>query len=269
MNKKILISTIFLMVLIVVYGNIHYQNKVDAVSESAKKSYALYEKEMIKQRKDKLQSMLISLGAFETTTILNAKNDIYENLVKQQDQTIVFFGDSTTEQNQYTKGEDGHVRIIDKKLSSVADVNIINSGISGNDSSHLLKRVQTGVLQHKPDVVVLSTGINDSVNLSKNDIYKNLELIITTIQEKTDAKIIFRTSSPTLDKEINQRITEEINPMAMELAKMYDVGYADLYSYFESKTSMGIDGYMNDIYHPNGKGQKVISDYMLNVLLTN
>ena len=69
--------------------------------------------------------------------------------------TIVFLGDSLTE------GKIGasYVERIQKALGP--EIRIINAGINGDTSQHLLRRLQTDVIAHKPDIVVVQVGLND------------------------------------------------------------------------------------------------------------
>lgn len=69
--------------------------------------------------------------------------------------TIVFFGDSLTE------GRIGasYIERIQRTLGP--DVRLINAGINGDTTYHLLRRLQADVVAHDPDIVVVQVGLND------------------------------------------------------------------------------------------------------------
>jgi lysophospholipase L1-like esterase len=68
--------------------------------------------------------------------------------------TLVCFGDSIT---QGTIG-DAYVRHIAAELPHV---HVINAGIDGDTTFNLLQRLDTDVLRHHPDVVMIMVGLND------------------------------------------------------------------------------------------------------------
>ncbi len=90
--------------------------------------------------------------------------------------TIAFLGDSVTEgcfelymktkeryETEYRSGDAYHtcLRKILAFLFPNVPVNIISAGISGDNSSGGLKRVQRDVVAHTPDLTVVCFGLND------------------------------------------------------------------------------------------------------------
>ncbi|MCG9792855.1 SGNH/GDSL hydrolase family protein [Flavobacterium algicola] len=84
---------------------------------------------------------------------------------------------------------------------AVAKVNaqVLNSGVSGNATTNLLGRLETDVIQQKPDLVVMMIGTNDMLNSKKMLTYKeyenNLVKIIQRIKD-TGAKVVLMSSPP-------------------------------------------------------------------------
>lgn len=81
---------------------------------------------------------------------------------------IVFFGDSITDsgRNPHDPADlgVGYVKIAAGKLRLLfpdSDIEIVNRGVGGNRTEHLLGRIDRDVVQEKPDVVVLQVGVND------------------------------------------------------------------------------------------------------------
>lgn len=81
---------------------------------------------------------------------------------------IVFFGDSITDCDR-DRGDlnslgNGYVKILADKLRPIypdTDIELINKGVSGDRVQELLARVQTDVIDLKPDAVVIMIGINN------------------------------------------------------------------------------------------------------------
>jgi len=106
---------------------------------------------------------------------LNAKQDMYEN----KPVTIAFLGDSVTQGcfECYTKpGGDienvydysssycTRVREMLNILYPCVQVNIINSGICGDQTPNGYARIERDILPYSPDLVVVSFGLNDAGN---------------------------------------------------------------------------------------------------------
>lgn len=77
--------------------------------------------------------------------------------------TIVFFGDSITDAGRLTDPDglgDGYVRLLAE--GALAGERVINAGISGNRVVDLQARLDADVLAHRPDLVSIMIGINDT-----------------------------------------------------------------------------------------------------------
>ena len=91
--------------------------------------------------------------------------------------TIVVFGDSNTQgcfecfmneqgvidtvfetENSYG----AKLKHILQVLYPKAQINLINSGVSGDNATNALKRVESSVLAYKPDLVIVAFGTNDA-----------------------------------------------------------------------------------------------------------
>lgn len=72
---------------------------------------------------------------------------------------VVAFGDSLTQGNVLGDGIKNWTTIVSEQLN----VEVINSGIGGNTTQQAIERLQTDVLDHRPDVVLIAFGMNDHV----------------------------------------------------------------------------------------------------------
>ena len=95
---------------------------------------------------------------------------------------IVFFGDSITDCGRDRADEKslgiGYVKILADKLRPIypdMDIELINKGVSGDEVSDLLARVDADVIAQKPDAVVMMIGINNTIHKFKNG--KELDLV--------------------------------------------------------------------------------------------
>ena len=84
---------------------------------------------------------------------------------------IVFFGDSITDcgrdRTDPSSLGNGYVKILADKLRPIypdMDIELINQGVSGNEVSDLLDRVQSDVIDEHPDAVVVMIGINNVIH---------------------------------------------------------------------------------------------------------
>jgi len=94
---------------------------------------------------------------------------------------IIFFGDSITDCDRDRADEsslgNGYVKILADKLRPIypdMDIQLLNKGVSGNEVCDLLARVQSDVIDLKPDAVVIMIGINNVIHQFK--IGKQLDL---------------------------------------------------------------------------------------------
>lgn len=134
--------------------------------------------------------------------------------------------------------------------SAVAD-EVINAGVGGNRTTHLLKRIDRDVLARKPTVVVLMVGTNDRLNsggfVSAADYRRNLESLVERI-EANSASVLLITPPPCLPKLLFTRHDpkkfasqspaarmEEVQQMVIELAKRRELPLVDFHQHLIEK----------------------------------
>jgi lysophospholipase L1-like esterase len=80
--------------------------------------------------------------------------------------TLLFTGDSITDSGRRDAATaplgTGYVRMLADELAATGDRTIINTGIGGNRAVDLESRWQFDVLDHRPDVLTIMIGINDT-----------------------------------------------------------------------------------------------------------
>ena len=189
--------------------------------------------------------------------------------------TIAFIGDSVTQGcfECYMKGESvqtvfdyksGYSTRVSEILHMLypnVQVNIINSGISGDSAIGGLARVERDVLAYNPDLCVVSFGLNDS-GRGEEGIAKYrecLEGIFAKLCER-GIEVIFLSenvmctgTSPHLKEEKlislsksfantqNSGLLHKYFDAAKEISEKYGVKYVDLHSVWENMIAAGVD----------------------------
>lgn len=150
------------------------------------------------------------------------------------------------------------------------DFNITNKGISGNHSTHLLKRLERDILASNPDSIFILIGTNDIARgFSDNEILSNIRNILELTSKILQNNNIFITSIlPTRDNEPrpNSRI-RDLNKCIRILASELKINYLDLYSIFVDETGQLIFDYTEDGLHLNDKAYLCWADYLRKLLI--
>ncbi len=221
--------------------------------------------------------------------------------------TIAFFGDSVTQGcfELYMKTEEllgnvcdeahtyhSHVKAILNFLYPNAPVNIINSGLAGDNSVEALKRLGQDVLSYQPDLTVVCFGLNDSCFGIEN--LKQYQNALTTIfreLKKAGSEVIFMTPNM-MNTDLSPRIEppmamgnakntmkiqqEGILEMFLEEAKKIcareDVVLCDCYKKWKMLSDNGVDTtelLANKINHPRREMHWLFAGMLVDTMLEN
>lgn len=156
----------------------------------------------------------------------------YDGLVKNGPITIVAFGDSVTH-GAVASGEINYETVywnrLRKKILEVRDyipVNVINAGIGGITAARSLERMESQVLAHNPDLVIVCFGLND-VNGELDSYLGALKTIFEKCRQRC-IDVIFMTPNM-LNTYVCEGTAEEHLNYANVTAKMQNEGRMDLY----------------------------------------
>mgnify|MGYP001088330163 CR=1 FL=1 len=105
----------------------------------------------------RFQNVVLFLLIFFTTAINGQKNDIHLPVFKEGE-TIVFFGNSITHGGTYHT----FINLYYKTRFPEKNIKMINCGVAGDQIPHGIRRFETDVLVHNPDIIVMMFGMNDS-----------------------------------------------------------------------------------------------------------
>jgi lysophospholipase L1-like esterase len=216
---------------------------------------------------------------------------INQKLIDRQAEpiTIAFLGDSVTQGcfecpsvnlNQigetvydYKSAYSTRMREILNILYPNVPFHIINAGISGDNTTCGLKRLQRDIISKNPDLVVVSYGLNDStLGLEGLKTYEdNIEGIFEALQKEGIDTIFLtqnfdctKTSPYAVDPHImelsvflakiqNEGVLKAYFESAKRLAKQYGVKVCDLYSVWEKMAEKNVNTtelLANKLNHP-------------------
>jgi lysophospholipase L1-like esterase len=152
-----------------------------------------------------------------------------------------------------------HVALNQKYPNAV--INVITTGIGGENSVQGAKRFAADVLSLKPDVVTIDYSLNDRA-LGAPAVRSAWKSMVVSARE---AGILVILLTPTPD--LNEDILDQKAPLAIhaaqvrKLAKELDVKLVDSYQKFMDMKSQGIDlkPYMSQNNHPNRAGHLVVA----------
>ena len=156
----------------------------------------------------------------------------YNGLIEHGPINIVAFGDSVTH-GAVADGEYNYETVywnrLRKMILEVSDyvpVNVIDAGIAGINAYMSLERIDSQVLCHNPDLVIVCFGLND-VNGTLEEYLSSLEVIFDKcLNFGTD--VIFLTPNM-LNTYVADDTKEELKGYAEKTAEMQNSGCFDRY----------------------------------------
>lgn len=195
---------------------------------------------------------------------------------------IVFFGDSITDcdrdRDDINSLGTGYVKILADKLRPIypdTDIELINKGVSGDEVSDLLARVDEDVIALKPDAVVMMIGINNTIHEFKNDKKLDLKQFEQDLKEllkklKKEGIVViflepFLLSAP--DKLRMRKLFNEelavINKIALKYADEF-VAYDEMFNGLS--ITIPYTEYSLDGVHPTHRGSRLIADQAIKAI---
>ncbi len=150
-------------------------------------------------------------------------------------ETIVFLGDSIT---QAGTSPEGYITLFKLACDVTGhSIKVINSGISGHKSNDMLARLQKDVIDHHPNYVSISCGVNDVWHGERGvplpDYKKNMTEIVDRCQS-AGIKILLLTATPIYenpDSKENQKLGA-YNEFLHQVAKQKKLLLCDLNAAF-------------------------------------
>ena len=211
---------------------------------------------------------------------------------------IVMFGDSTTATRDGAIDKVYSVRVGEALQSVGSTLTVHNAGVGGNTTQEARKRMEKDVLIHKPKVIVMQFGINDSAvdvwkksaptqpRVAIKDYEANLRYMIGEAQ-KHGAKVILMTTNPLrwtsrlremygkppyrpeAEDGFDAPFLASYNDAMRKLAEELKVPLVDVraaYPDFAAKHKVTIDKMLLDGMHPNDLGHQLVAELLLPVI---
>ena len=166
---------------------------------------------------------------------MQIKEKIYldrEGLTKEGPITIVAFGDSVTHgavalgEMDYETVYWNRLKNKIQKIRNYVPVNVINAGIGGITANKSLDRIDSQVLIHKPDLIIVCFGLND-VNNELDEYLSSLKIIFNRCKE-SGSDVIFMTPNM-LNTSVAEDTSENLREYAIKTAEMQNSGRMDMF----------------------------------------
>jgi len=178
--------------------------------------------------------------------------------------SVVAFGDSIVEGYQQPEG---WPEILGRELTlRYPGPSVVNAGVSGDTASRGLARLERDVLSLKPDLVLVSFGLNDMKNQVPVDGFiSGLNSIVDRLEETGSGVVLLTTTRLQRGAGMVARFSpDEYNEAIRNVAEDRDVLLIDVHREFKG---LNTPEYLMDVAHPNVMGYKKISEIVLEGLL--
>lgn len=208
--------------------------------------------------------------------------------VFQDDQTVVFIGDSITDcgrRDQHSPFGNGYVKIAIELITARypdRDLRFFNEGISGNTVRHLRDRWEQDVLSHRPDWVMVKIGINDlhrtldqTPEAVSPDTYEQLYRdCLNRTRHETEARLVlldpfYISSEPepgTREAEVLSRLSPYLNAVS-RLAHEFNALHVHTHQAFQRQLRFRpASAFCPEPVHPFQSGHIVIAHELLQIL---
>jgi len=172
-----------------------------------------------------------------------------KGLEKEGPINIVVFGDSVTHGALCGcfNYETVYWNLLRQKICAIRDyvpVNVINAGIGGTTAKSSLRRLESQVLSHSPDLIIVCFGLND-INGTLEDYLSALEIIFKKCKEQCET--VFLTPNM-LNTYVAEDTPKEHIEYAKKTAEYQTSGRMDLYIHSATKLARDIGVEVCDCY---------------------
>ncbi len=215
-----------------------------------------------------LRRLLLACGTFLATDALAAtKLQLTHSLEIGAQVKIVCFGDSVTGVYYHTGARRAWCDLLGVALSRLypkSHVQMINAGVSGNDTAAALKRMGADVLGLSPQLVVVMFGLNDVVRVPPESFRANLGEIVKRSRDRSAEVILMTPNSiyPDDARRPPSRVAQYAE-IVRQVGQQLQVPVADCFRAYEEVRMVSRKGWvrlMSDAIHPNMRGHAVFAE---------
>ena len=188
-------------------------------------------------------------------------------LAEGQPVKIVCFGDSITGVYYHTGGRRSWCDLLGIALTRIfpqAQIEMINAGVSGHDTDAGLKRMETDVLRHAPDLVVIMFGMNDVRSLMPVGFRNNLRTMVRRSRE-SGAEVMLMTPNaigPGDPVRPPARLDDYVKSVR-EVGRELELPVVDTHAIFAAIMAADPAAWqrlMSDTIHPNLRGHRIFAE---------
>ena len=198
-----------------------------------------------------LPLLLLSFGCSKTDGQLKA------GFESGRYRTVVAFGDSIVEGYQQPEG---WPEILGRNFAGrYPGVHVINVGVSGDTAGDGLRRIQKDVLAHRPDLVLITFGLNDMKNgVSLSQFESDLSAIVLEISAAGAQPVLLTTTRLQQGASMLARLNPAaFNKSIRTLAKERSIPLIDVNDEFKG---LNTAKYLMDAAHPNMEGYRRLAE---------
>ena len=177
--------------------------------------------------------------------------------------------------------------------SDNSTIEVLNEGVAGNNTNNLLSRIDTDVLAHSPDTVIIMVGTNDMLNSGKlvslDDFETNLtdladqilsynsKLILMTIPHCIEELLLTRHDASAYEPDGPNGRVDLANQVIIQVAAEKNTTLVDVFSLFDGRVNMDADSLIvnpansgiEDGVHPTTEGFEVMADAIYTSITDN
>jgi lysophospholipase L1-like esterase len=180
--------------------------------------------------------------------------------------TIAALGDSITAGYAVRRGFPSFWKQMLAEKYPEANIEMINSGISGDTSMDGLARLDFSVLSYEPDLVTINFGINDCVlGLGLEEFEMNFVEMVRRIRAGPNSEILLLSSQP-LETPPYDRLVLDYYQAVERVAKEMDAGFVDVYGAWMRHVLVGTplgSLILPGLDHPNEAGYRIIAEELM------
>jgi len=138
---------------------------------------------------------------------------------------IAFLGDSITEKNDHTGNKENYVDYLSEMFKNInPNASVINAGVSSDTTELALERLQTDVLDKKPDVTFIMLGVNDGSSwypdVTVDEFSENYKNIIEQLVA-SGSEVILVTQNDVQDNAYHGTVTfEKLSAIESKIAQI-------------------------------------------------
>lgn len=182
---------------------------------------------------------------------------------------LVALGDSLTYGWMVGKGYLDFFGEMLRKKYPQSRFSLINRGIPGDTAEGGLYRIESDVLDLRPDCVLVQFALNDAFSgYSPEDYRHNIEAIIARVRRGSSAEVVLVTSVYLGMDRYNDVIEEQYYGTLEDLARVRETSVARVHALWRKRVEEGVDFrslVQFDLVHPTEEGYRLMAEAVMEV----